>query len=255
MTRLIFIINVLFAFKAQAQSTNFIFQGTIEYTKTVNTHAVLTKCLGVNLNGADQVALEQFKKNQPQFQTLNSKLTFDKNRLVFTPRKEELVEKSPDIPLLSQHNTTITNLDSGIVVSYKNIMDKMFVMKDSLLKVKWKLTDEVRDVAGFTCFRANGITMDSVYVVAFYAPTIQVSGGPEYFGGLPGMILEIALPHYNVNWRATKITGIKENVVNSLPRSTGRLIDRKQLLGLIETSLGGTVRGKRRDFIILDYLL
>ena len=50
--------------------------------------------------------------------------------------------------------------------------------------------------------------MDSIYVVAFYSDEIPVSGGPESFSGLPGMILGLALPHENVTWFATKVTDV-----------------------------------------------
>jgi GLPGLI family protein len=48
--------------------------------------------------------------------------------------------------------------------------------------------------------------MDSIYVVAFYTDQIPVSGGPESFTGLPGMILGIALPYEHITWFATKIS-------------------------------------------------
>ena len=38
---------------------------------------------------------------------------------------------------------------------------------------------------------------DTVYVVAFYTEDIPVSGGPEMFGGLPGMILELTVTGHN----------------------------------------------------------
>src|SRR6185437_10397918 len=90
--------------------------------------------------------------------------------------------------------------------SQKTIFDQPFLVKDSLRKIKWKITDENREIAGYNCRRANGLMMDSIYVVAFYTDKIPVSGGPESFSGLPGMILEVALPHENVIWRATKVT-------------------------------------------------
>ncbi len=62
-----------------------------------------------------------------------------------------------------------------------------------------------REIAGYTCRRANALVMDSIYVVAFYTEVIPVSSGPEIFSGLPGMILGVALPHENVTWFATSV--------------------------------------------------
>jgi len=83
------------------------------------------------------------------------------------------------------------------------------LVQDSLLHIKWKLTGEFRDVAGYSCRWANGLIMDSVYVVAFYTNEIHLSGGPESFNRLPVMILEVFLPHDHVSWTAQKVTAEK----------------------------------------------
>ena len=50
--------------------------------------------------------------------------------------------------------------------------------------------------------------MDSVFVVAFYTDQIMVSGGPESFGGLQGMILGLAIPRLHTTWFATKVENL-----------------------------------------------
>lgn len=75
-----------------------------------------------------------------------------------------------------------------------------------LQKVEWKYTDEIRNIAGYDCRRANAIIRDSIYVVAFYAEEIPVPTGPESFHGLPGMILGLAIPSEHITWFATKVT-------------------------------------------------
>ena len=90
-------------------------------------------------------------------------------------------------------------------ISQKKVFEKLFLVEDSVRKIKWKITDETRNIAGFECRRANALIMDSIYVVAFYTDEIVTSGGPESFCGLPGMILGVALPHQHVTWFATKL--------------------------------------------------
>ena len=99
----------------------------------------------------------------------------------------------------------------------KKVFGELFLVKDSTRKIKWKITDETREISGYNCRRANAIMMDSIYVVAFYTTDIPVSGGPESFNGLPGMILGVALPHENITWFATKVTDmtLAPNVVVS----------------------------------------
>ena len=103
-------------------------------------------------------------------------------------------------------STTKTYTQTSI--TQKNVYDDLYLVKDSLRKIDWKITDETREIAGYECRRANAIVLDSVYVVAYYTIQIPFSGGPESFTGLPGTILGLALPHENMTWFATKVTEI-----------------------------------------------
>ncbi|RYG04202.1 MAG: GLPGLI family protein, partial [Chitinophagaceae bacterium] len=100
-----------------------------------------------------------------------------------------------------------------------------YLVKDTIRKINWKITDETREIAGYECRRANAIIMDSVYVVAYYANQIAVSGGPESFAGLPGMILGLALPHENITWFATKVTEVTVPEKELLPPTKGKPVD------------------------------
>jgi GLPGLI family protein len=72
-------------------------------------------------------------------------------------------------------------------------------------KIEWKYTSDIRKIAGFNCRKATGIIMDSVFVFAFFTEEIMVTGGPEGFNGLPGMILGVAIPRMHITWFATKL--------------------------------------------------
>ncbi len=97
-------------------------------------------------------------------------------------------------------------MSSNSVVAEKIIRGEQFLLKDSLRKITWRFTDETQEIAGYTCRRANGIMLDSIFIVAFFTDKIWMSSGPESFSGLPGMILKVALPAFNVIWTATKVT-------------------------------------------------
>ena len=80
--------------------------------------------------------------------------------------------------------------------------------------------------------------MDSIYVVAFYTNEIHFSGGPESFNGLPGMILEVFLPHDNVSWTAQKVTAEKISDEKLMPPSAKtKPINHEQLKEWINKSL------------------
>lgn len=202
-TLLILSANLLMA---QANK-HFTFHGIIEFDKTSNTWAMMQKMINKDNETWYQPMFDQYKKNRPQFRVLKSTLKFGNNQTLFTPIEPETTSGYWGDPLMSsQNNTIFSDYNTGMSVTQKNVFEETFLVKDTTRRIKWKLTGETREIAGYQCRRANGLILDSIYVVAFYTEEIPVSGGPESFNGLPGMILGVALPHENITWFATKVT-------------------------------------------------
>lgn len=102
------------------------------------------------------------------------------------------------------------NIQSYTYVNETDMMGKAFLIKDSLPKKNWVLTQETKGIGEYTCYKAtysysrtiskfvmgeNGPTdskeEEEVVVTAWYTPEIPVSNGPNDYQGLPGLILEI----------------------------------------------------------------
>ena len=221
---------LLFAGSLFAQNARFITSGTVEFNKTVNVYALIKK----QLNGDDEAILQQlfdsYKKDHPQFKVLKSTLTFSDSRTLFTPIEDEVSnQRFFSLPMADQNNIVYTNLATEQSIIQKKVFEETFLLKDSTRKIHWKITDETREIAGYTCRRANAIVMDSIYVVAFYTDKIHVSGGPETFTGLPGMILGVALPHENVTWFATKVTDMTIDDKALTPPKKGTPVNNQSL--------------------------
>lgn len=238
MKHLAIFIALLFAGDiALAQNTHFTTSGTIEFEKSVNMFAFLKKQITKN-NTYMQLIYDNYVKNKPQFKKLKSTLAFSKDKSVFTPIPDEAPPDSyTNDPAISQNNTIFTDLLNGTSIIRKNVFDDYFLVKDSTRKINWKITDETRDILGYTCRRANALVLDSVYVVAFYTDEIAVSGGPESFTGLPGMILGVALPHENTTWFATKVTDTTVPVAALAPPAKGKPVNNTQLKATLTEAL------------------
>jgi len=192
-----------------ALSQSLMFDGpfTIEYERSVNTYAIIKKMLGKAPMALDAEKFELYKKTQAQFKVLKSTLSYKSGKSIFVPTLADIsVRPLFNVPFAEQQNTVYTDFSSKRVIAQKDLSGDFFLLTDSVRNIQWKITDETREVMGFQCRRANALVLDSVYVVAFYTNDIHVSGGPELFSGLPGIILELALPHDNVIWKASKIS-------------------------------------------------
>lgn len=204
----LFICLSLLCMPGYGQYAYFVQSGKIEYEKRVNMYAKIKARIDQNKNNTWlEKIYEEYRRTQPQFASSKSSLTFNKDRSVYQFQEGAKSTNSffSDDPWLMAKNTVELNFSNDTVRAVKDVYGENYVVTDKKSDILWKLTNEVREIAGYQCRRANGLIMDSIYVVAFYAEQILPSGGPESFSGLPGMILGVALPHENVTWFATKV--------------------------------------------------
>ncbi len=194
-----------------AQYAAFMKSGKIRYERSVNTFAAMNIFLGETKQvPADQIPafMQQYRSTAPQFWKDSFDLFFDVNHSLYQPVNPDIdFSKTFSIPV-AYKNQVYSNFESGVVTTVKQAFEKSFFVKDSLKTIKWKLTDETREIAGYQCHRANALFFDSIYVVAFYTDEILSRGGPESFNGLPGMILGLAIPHQHISIFATRVTGL-----------------------------------------------
>ena len=204
----ILILMLILANSVFGQHARFTTEGTIEFEKSVNMHALIKKNMNKDNEFYYVPAFEEFKKTQAQFKVLKSMLVFSKDKALFTPEPVDVSARTwfSDIAASTQNNIIYTDLSSGTSIVQKSVFEETFLVSDSTRKINWKITSETREIAGYNCRRANAIIMDSIYVVAFYTDEIPVSGGPESFTGLPGMILGVAMPYENISWFAKLVT-------------------------------------------------
>lgn len=118
-----------------------------------------------------------------------------------------------------------TNFETGKKVELREIMDRKFIVDDSISPLKWKMTGESKTILNHVCMKATTtqvlqrtqVTMnngsmerrrisDTSLIVAWFATDIPVPAGPaEYQGQLPGLILEMDIANGRQVFRALNI--------------------------------------------------
>lgn len=235
----ILFLMLLLATSADAQNVRFVTQGTIVYEKKVNIYALMKEEIKMYPNDIYYVRMfEEYQKAQPQFKVLKSTLNFNKSHTLLTPEDESTAQSIwNNFTNAKQPNTILTHVDNNTSITQKKVFEEIYLVKDTTRKINWKITDEIRNIAGYDCRRANALIMDSIYVVAFYTDEIPVSGGPETFTGLPGMILGVALPYEHVTWFATSVTDqpITEDKLKAPTK--GKPVNNAQLFTILKSAL------------------
>ncbi|MCU7552904.1 GLPGLI family protein [Chitinophagaceae bacterium LB-8] len=157
----------------------------------------------------------------------------DTTKSIFKPGREVPVSPRSWYSPIADKNIVYTDYKSDRVVAQKPMYEETFLVEDSLAKIKWKITADLREIAGFECRKAVGILNDSIGVFAFYTDNILIPGGPESIHGLPGMILGMGIPRLHTTWFATKVevSGVNMNIV--LPATKGKKVTYKTMMEAI----------------------
>ena len=211
-----------FVLTAKTQ-TQFITKGRVEYEKKINQHK--------SVDGKeDNVWISEMLKVYPKIINDTYELRFDEKKSVYKLAKENTDNKylmwgtKP-----SETDAVVQDLLEKTVSTQREVFENTYLIKDSLRNLDWRITDETREIAGFECRKAVTKICDSVYVVAFYTDQIAISSGPESFGGLPGLILGLAVPRLYTTWFATKLELIEPTNVQLNPPQKGKKTNWKDL--------------------------
>jgi GLPGLI family protein len=222
-----FIICLLSSATTKAQA--FISKGQITYESRV----ALMKTLKQEQEDGDESSwFEEIKSTLPEFKTAYYKLTFANQKGIYKFDSWEI--KSEKIPEWWRRNDEekqyFFDFENNRYAARKSVAGSIYIINDSLPNIQWRLTNETRDIAGFTCKKAIGKILDSIYVFAFYTDDIVFSGGPNGIGGLPGAIMGLTIPRLYVSYVATGVTvnNINEasitNITNKKPYTQKSMI-------------------------------
>lgn len=227
MKKLISTLFILISIISSAQ-TPFLSSGKIEFEKKLN----------IQKETENDHWLDNIRDKIPKYRTSYHNLYFMEGKTLY----EKGIENNEKIPFMQEDKSVddiiYTDLKQGVFYKKQAAFDETFLVSDSIRVIKWQMTNDLRDIAGFECHKAVGKILDSVYVVAFYTDQIKTSGGPLSFCNLPGMILGIAIPRSNLTIFATKVEMIEPKIEKfSIPTGKMKKTDYKGLIQILQRAM------------------
>jgi GLPGLI family protein len=83
-------------------------------------------------------------------------------------------------------------------IEQRLFLDNYFIVNKKQKDFKWELSNETKEILGYTCYKAVSKEVKTIkgkdktfYTIAWYAPALKYQIGPQDFGGLDGLILEL----------------------------------------------------------------
>ncbi len=75
-------------------------------------------------------------------------------------------------------------------IEKRDLFDRPFIVESDLSKMEWKLTTKQKTILGYPCQEAV-LKDSSINLKVWFTSSLPVSTGPNGFGNLPGLILEV----------------------------------------------------------------
>lgn len=219
---------VLFSCYVTKAQQIFLDKVSIDYAKTVAVWPLMKEI--------EPEWFERGKSRMPKETISYFNFSSHGNKSVYKRTKEAEIPRNMWFQPFADDNTVYNDYTTGKTITKKPIYEETYLVQDSLLKIKWKITADTRNIAGFECRKAIGILFDTVAVFAFYTDEIMISGGPEGIHGLPGMILGMGIPRLHTTWFATKVK-LDVDIKSIVPATKGKNQTRTSMISTLNTAL------------------
>jgi GLPGLI family protein len=96
--------------------------------------------------------------------------------------------------------------DHGETFDVMTVLNKQYVIKDSIPCQSWKIKNDMKEIAGRICMNASWFDpIREKEVMAWFALDLPIPIGPNRYCGLPGMILEVNEANGAVVYTATAV--------------------------------------------------
>jgi GLPGLI family protein len=138
------------------------------------------------------------------------------------------------------------NLQDNTFLKVIDAMGKSYIIRDEAKPLKWRVMNEIREVAGYMCMKA--VTTDPIKnqeIVAWFAANIPVSAGPEELYGLPGLILRYEVNDNHLIVEAEKVTlGTPKEPIALPAKLKGKEVTQQQFDDLRKKYIADTEKRK-----------
>ena len=147
------------------------------------------------------------------------------------------------------------NYEKNTIFDIIDLLGKAYIIEDSIHVPKWKILNDMKEIAGHVCMNAFwNDTLKKQKVVGWYALDLPNSGGPERFSGLPGLILEVDINNGALVITADKIEKKKLTTELDLPKKIkGKKIKELDYVNILKKEFDAKRKAEQPPFWSMRY--
>ena len=244
----LFLLTFLLSTASLAQHT----EGIVTYERKTYWSKIIARMTFLSQEQKDRAA--QTWKNDDESKE-KMKLTFTETESLYTYGSEQGQTEDGTYSWRQSELRFYRNFEKDKKVDVMEMLGKTYIVDDSLHTPTWKIGDQIKEVAGYVCMKAE--TEDPIKkqkITAWFAQDIPVPAGPERYNGLPGVILELSLNNGDVVIEATKVTLRKVTPDElKLPKLKGKKIDDAAYDGILRQHITNSMTAHQNPFWSIRY--
>lgn len=169
--------------------------------------------------------------NLPKERRMEKILTFDSDEMLFEDGASNVEDEMAAQDghgtmrirmVTSGENRTYISLKDNKIIDQRDFMNRIFLVEKEIPQSEWKFTGNQKMILGHNCFEATKTDTAGIRTIAWFAPSIKVSGGPAGLCNLPGMILEVDINNGSRVYIAKSIQSIDPKEIKILKPKEGK---------------------------------
>jgi len=242
------VILILFSTASFAQKM----EGSIRYLMVHNWTKQIAAVDYLSKQAVDR--LTYMYGNRAEYKTF-SKLFLNATQSKYEDSEESAEQDDAGYSWRKDEYTITRNFEKKTMRDIIDLLGKTYIIEDSLHAPKWKILNEMKEIAGHICMNAFwNDTLKKQKVTGWYALDISNAGGPERFYGLPGLILEVDINNGALVITADKIEQKKLTTELDLPKKIkGKKIKESDYIGILRKNFDEKRKAEQPPFWSMRY--
>jgi len=248
MNRIFLWMSLLLGAAAYGQDKN---QGVVTYERVTKWSKLYARLTFLSQEEKDRIA-NTWKNDDEAKEKM--KLVFSPDRSLYTYLSEQGESEDGQWAWRNSEFKVYRDFAAERALEIHEMLGRSYVLDDSLPQPKWKVLNQLKDIAGYVCMKAE--TFDPVKnqkVVAWFAGDLANPAGPERSFGLPGLIMELDINDGDVVITATGV--VFKDVAKELayPKLKGRKIKNADYDKLLSDHIRDSMKAYRNPYWAIRY--
>lgn len=242
-----FLLLLLTATVGLAQNT----AGVVIYERKSSWTKIIARLPYLSREEKDRAA--QTWKNDDEYKE-KMKLVFNEKASLYTHEDQQGQSEDGRWTWQKDEYYVSRNFEKESMTDVIETLGKTYIVEDSLRKPVWKVMNQIKDVNGYICMKAE--TTDPIRgqkISAWFAQDIPVPAGPERYFGLPGLIMELDINEGDVILEAVKVELKPVDKELTLPKTKGKKIKDTEYDALLSKHIADSIKANRNPYWAIRY--